>query len=156
MARRKRSDGLEYAQEAMEAAQTELEPPAHVRLRDQDWPFWYAITRARARSTWTDVDLAHAANLSRCQADIERLSEELAAEGDTITNAKGTVVVNPKHGLLETLSRRAVALARTLQVHAHATQGPSEDQAKKNTRQRQSQQAVESAEDDGLISRPMH
>ncbi|OHV12128.1 TerS protein [Kushneria phosphatilytica] len=156
MARRKRSDGAEYAAEAMDAAQSDLEPPAHVKLRDVDWPFWYDITRARARGSWTGVDLAHAANLARCQADIERLSTEIAEEGDIVVNAKGTQIVNPKHSLLETLSRRAVALAKTIQVHAHATQGPSEDQTKKNSKQRQSQQSIESTEDDGLIPRPMH
>ncbi|MFY2815524.1 TerS protein [Achromobacter xylosoxidans] len=80
---------------------------------------------ARARDTWTDIDLAHAANLSRAQADIERLHQALAAELD-ITGDD----INPKHKLIETLTRRAVALARMLHVHAQATVGRSQDAAK--------------------------
>ena len=108
-----------------------LSPPRHVKLRPGDRPFWTNIVRARARDTWTDVDLAKAANLARCQADIERVSQELAEEGDVINNQRGTPIVNPKHNLLETLTRRELALSRALHVHAEATVGKSEDAAKK-------------------------
>jgi hypothetical protein len=76
------------------------------------------------------VDLAKAANLARCQADIERISAELNNEGDTVRNERGTQIVNPKHSLLETLTRREIALSRAIHVHAEATVGKSEDAAK--------------------------
>ncbi len=72
--------------------------------------------QARAATTWNNADLALAANLARTQADISRLSLELENEGDILENARGTPVVNPKHNLLETLTRRAVALSRALHV----------------------------------------
>lgn len=129
---RTRSDSAAGAVDAARAiAEGPIEPPAHVSLRDGDRPFWEAVVRARARNTWTEVDLAKAANLARCQADIERISGELAVEGDTSTNDRGTVIVNPKHALLETLSRREIALSRAIHVHAEATVGKSEDASKK-------------------------
>lgn len=125
--RRNRSDSAAAAVKAHQnAALGPLQPPAHILLRDCDRPFWDAIVTARARDTWTDVDLIHAANLSRCQADVVRLQREVDEEGDMLEG----LILNPKHKLIETLSRRAVALSRMLHVHAQATVGRSEDAAK--------------------------
>lgn len=151
--KRTRSDSAAGAVKAAAAAVADVEAPAHVQLREGDRPFWLAIVRARAADTWTAVDLAHAANLARCQADIERLSGELIAEGDVVTNARGTPVVNPKHTLLETLSRRAVALSRMLHVHAEATVGKSEDASPALKAEKKARAAVEALDDDDLIPR---
>lgn len=129
-----------------------IDPPAHVHLRPEDRPYWDAVVRARARDSWTDADLILAGNLARCNADIERLQKEIDTEGDVVTNARGTPVVNPRHTLLETLSRRSVALSRMLQVHAQATQGDSRDQAKRATRQREAEVTLQQHDDD-LIPR---
>ena len=141
---------------AFQGAASDIHPPAQVRLRDRDWPFWCAIVRARARDSWTDIDLVHAANLARTQADIEKVQIELDEEGFTLVNERGTVVANPKHSILETLSRRAVALSRSLQVHAHATQGDSHQQVKKNKTQAKARESLQAVEDNDLIARPMH
>lgn len=119
------------------AAAGPIEPPAHLRLRDADRPFWLAIVGARARDKWDDVDLAHAANLARTQATIEELQQVLEAEGHVITNNKGTPIANPVHSVLETLSRRAVALSRMLHVHPEAKAGESREQGKKLKKQRE-------------------
>jgi hypothetical protein len=129
-----------------------IEPPAHVHLRDCDHPFWLSIVRARARENWTTVDLENAANLARCKADIERVSAEIQAEGDTVVNQRGTQIVNPKHTLLETLTRRCMALSRMLHVHAEATVGEARAEKKPNQAAAKGRKAVE--EDDGLIARP--
>jgi hypothetical protein len=126
--RRTRSDSTKAKVEAFKAAVEELQPPAHVELRPGDKPFWDSIVRARAKSSWNSVDLENAANLARCKADIERLQKEISTEGDVIENQRGTPIVNPKHTLLETLTRRAMALSRMLHVHAEATQGESREQ----------------------------
>jgi hypothetical protein len=129
---RKRSDSTTQAVAATQAAISgPIKPPAHIHLRDRDWPFWEAIVLARAADTWNPADLALAANLARCQADIDRLQGEIDTEGDVLKNAKGTPVVNPKHALMETFSRRAVALSRAIHVHAEATQGRSRDAGNK-------------------------
>lgn len=121
--RKRRSDSNTAAIAATQAAALgPLEPPAHVTLRPCDRPFWVAIMEARARDSWTPVDLANAATMARAQADVERLQAELDSEGDLIAGK-----ANPKHKLLETIARRVVALARVLHVHAEATQGRARD-----------------------------
>ena len=135
---------------AMQLALNELAPPPHVTLRDHDMEFWRAIVNARARDTWNDIDLAHAANLARTQSDIETIQRELDAEGFTLVNDRGTVVQNPKFSILETLSRRAVLLSKTLQVHAHATVGESREQVAKNKQQAKAKKL----DDDALFARP--
>ena len=141
--------------QAFHNAAKEIKPPAHVKLRPCDYPFWEAIVRARAYDTWNDVDLAHAANLARTQADIEAVQADIDAEGFTLRNERGTVVANPKHSILETLSRRAVALSRMIHVHANATVGESREQPAKNKAQAKARQ-IHQSNDDDLIARPTH
>ena len=129
--------------------------PGHVQLRDIDMPFWYALVRARVKESWNTVDLQHAANLARCQADIERIQQEILEEGDTLTNDRGTVVLNPKHSLLETLSRRSIALSKHIQVHAVATVGESDKQRGKNSAAAKGRKTAEKTKEaDDLLARP--
>lgn len=147
-----RSDSTKGKAAAVKSAvEPVLSPPSHIKLRDADLPFWESIIRARARDTWTDVDLAKAANLARCQADIERIQSEIDAETDIVINSRGTQIVNPKHSLLETLTRRELALSRAVHVHAEATTGKSEDAAKKLQVEREAVKSVTAVEGDGLI-----
>lgn len=140
----------------VEMAQAKVpEPPAWIVLPTEAEPVWDSIVRARDYRSWTNIDLEHAANLACCLADLERLRREVRAEGDTIENAKGTMVVNPKHALMETLSRRSVALSRMLHVHAEATTGESRHQKQKSQQQRDVSEAVNGGDDD-LIAKPVH
>ena len=150
--RRVRSDSITAAVQATQAATAgPIDPPAHVVLREGDRPFWDSVVSARARDTWNDADLEMAGNLARCKADIERLQQEITAEGDVLKNDRGTQIMNPKHTLLETLSRRAVALSRMLHVHAEATQGESRQQPGRAEPGKQAKAAA--GADDGLIPR---
>ena len=155
MDREKRSDSSLSAVETLQNASQEIEPPEYLSLRERDLPFWRSIVRARA--SWTDNDLAQAANLARCFADIEKIQKEIDIEGDTLKNDRGTVVLNPKHSLLETLSRRSVALSRIVQVHAQATQGDSIHQKKKNGAKSAALRVVDDVigeDDDDLLAKP--
>ena len=98
---------------------------------------------ARARDTWTQIDLTTAANLARCQHDVERLQKDLDAQGYIMEDGK----VNPLAKLVDTLSRRALALARALHVHAESTVGEPRDMAKSLANERKAAQT----EDDDLI-----
>src|SRR3546814_6680298 len=126
--RNARSDSATAAvQAAQNAAQGPLDPPAHVYVQNDARPFWDAVVRNRPRHRWNDADLTTAAILARAQCDIERMQRELATEGDL--TASGTL--NPKHRLLETLTKRVAALMRMLHVQAEETIGRAEDTAKK-------------------------
>lgn len=156
MARKSRSDSVKGQVSAMQAAISEelagiIAPPAHIKLRDGDWPFWSAITRARAKEAWSSVDLMHAANLARCMADIEKFQKEVDEKGATLVNYKGTVVTNPVFAALETLTRRAVALSRMLHVHPEATEGESKDLRKKVGARKDAKEKVGKVKGDGLI-----
>ena len=131
-------------------------PPEHIEVPDAAMPHWWAIVCARDYSAWTGTDLEHAANLANCLADCERLRREIRQEGDVLNNARGTPVVNPKHQLLETLSRRSVALSKLVHVHAEATAGKSRDDAKRSQKQREVADAINCKDDDGLIAKPVH
>lgn len=140
--KRHRSDSATAAVAAAQSvALGPLNPPEHVTLRPQDKPFWEAIVTARPRDTWNAVDLASAANLARCQADIERLQALIDADGFLIEGK-----VNPACELLEKMSRRALALTRAIAVNTVATVGRSADIAKGSELERQAR-----AEHDDLI-----
>ena len=124
--RRPRSDSVVAAVRAAQAvALGPLPPPDHVSLRDGDLPFWNCIVTARARDTWTQIDLTTAANLARTQADIERLQKQLDAEGYMQGDK-----ANPLAKVVDTLSRRSMALSRAIHTHAEATVGKSADASK--------------------------
>lgn len=141
--KRNRSDSASAAIRAAQAvALGPRQPPAHVALRPGDRPFWDGIMTARARDTWTDIDLATAGNLARTQADIERLQTDLDQQGYLTPEGK----INPLAVLVETLSKRVVSLARALHVHAVASVGASEDARKVLATERNAYQ-----DDDDLI-----
>lgn len=140
--KRRRSDSAAAAiVAAQSAALGAIDPPAHVALREGDRPFWDAIVTARARDTWTAIDLCTAANLARTQADIERLQTRLDSEGYVLEGK-----ANPLAALVETLTRRVVNLSRALHTHAVATVGRSADASKALELERNARQ-----EDDDLI-----
>ena len=149
--RRKRSDSAAAAVAASQAAALgPLPPPEHITLRACDRPFWDAIVQARARDTWTEPDLILAATMARAQADIERLQADIGLEGEFVTLGNGSPALSPKVKLLELLTRRVMALARMLHVHAEATVGESRDGAKSLANERQ---ARADHDDDDLIPR---
>jgi len=100
----------------LNAAQDDLRPPSHVKLRDGDEAFWVNVVRARSRDEWTEADLVVAAQLARCLHDIEREQVSLDAEGAVVCNDKGTQIVNPRVSVLEQYARREMALMRTLRM----------------------------------------
>ena len=132
---------------AMAAASPLPDAPSHVRLRDKDMPFWSDILRSRARDEWAASDLVVAAQLARCQSDIETESELLESEGSVIENQRGTPVMNPRHSVLEQLARREMAMMRSLQMVGSA-RGPREDLEKSRKLQRQAEAAREELQDD--------
>ena len=89
------------------------DPPAAAALRKCELPFWRAVMICRLPQSWAEADLVHAANLARCWSDIETQRRRLYREGDVIEAR-----LNPRHRLLETLNRRALAITRILQLHA--------------------------------------
>lgn len=136
------------AKAAVEAAQNAvlppIEPPDCITLRPADRPFWDRIIMSKARDNWTDIDLVTAAHLARAQSDIEALQRQIDIDGYVVDGK-----INPAAQMLETLSKRAIALTRVLQVHALATVGRSADAVGAAKLERDARQD----DDDDLIPR---
>lgn len=151
--KRKPANTAESAVRAAIAAAKGLpQPPAHVRLRDADKPFWDGVVCARARDEWSEADLVVAAQLARCQRDIEVESETLDGEGTVVVNDRGTQVCNPRVSVLEQLARREMALMRTLRMGGRISGDSRDDQAKRKLERKARQTQAELEEDELLAS----
>jgi hypothetical protein len=153
MARKSRSDSAQSAIKAMVAvALPEFESPPHVRLPDEAKPFWSGIMASRAREEWSKNDFVVAAQLARCQFDIERESILLDGEGSVVENARGTQIMNPRHSVLEQLARREMALMRALGMNAASGQKDRSSQQAARKTQRQAEQVREELTEDDLLA----
>lgn len=149
--KKKQAGSAEAAvQAAVNAAKGIPGPPAHVRLREGDRPFWDGVVRARARDEWIDADLVVAAQLARCQSDIEAESITLDGEGTVVTNDRGTPVCNPRVAVLEQLARREMALMRCLRMGGKAAGDPRLEAGNRKTQQRADRIHKELEEDELL------
>jgi len=119
--KRHRADSAKAAvQAAQNVAQGPIAPPAYVTLPEPCKPFWDAIVTSRPRDTWTDADLVLAANLARTQFAIE-----------------SATVGSDEHAKL---TRLAMALSRSISVHATATVGRAADMVNAATLEREARQ----------------
>jgi hypothetical protein len=138
-------------QAMVDAAAGPLEPPAHIKLREGDAPFWDGVMRARARSEWGESDLVVAAQLARCQADIETQQEMLDSEGSIVENQRGTQIMNPRVTVMEQLARREMALMRTLRIGGESA-GDPRHQAGRRKIERESEVLRDELEGDSLLA----
>jgi hypothetical protein len=153
MAKKAPSNSASSAIKAMVAAASPLPSvPACVKLKLSAMPFWEAIMRARTRDEWTDADLIAAAQLARCQQEIELESEALEDEGSVIENARGTQVMNPRHSVLEQLSRRQLAIMRSLRITGSSTGERKEDLVKARRVQQDAERALEQIENEDFLA----
>lgn len=121
-ARKIRSDSTSALIAAAQRQRT-YDVPDFISLRPVDYPYWRATVACR--DDWRPDELILVGHLVRALADIERLHLDIDGEGVVIDGKP-----NPKCAIEETLSRRALALTRHLQIHARATRGESRDAAK--------------------------
>lgn len=116
---RKSDTATGAAQAFIDAAKGLAEPPNHIQLRPQDRPYWEAIVALKAKDEWTEVHLVAAAQLARTQADIEAWTEQFQSERPIIhTGPHDTPKPNPLLSMIETATRRQLALMRSLGLAA--------------------------------------
>lgn len=152
-ARRQRSDSAAAAVRAMVNASKDYpRPPAHVPLSQSAIPFWNAIMESRAVDDWNEVDLISAANLAQCQADFVDENEKLRIDGRTFINGFGEVKIHPRAKIVEDLTRRSMALMRTLRMGGKAA-GDPRNLAKARTLEAESRGIRAEVEDEeGLLA----
>lgn len=152
MGRRQRIDSAAGAVATMAAAARDLSPPKHIKLRRGDLPFWDAVIAERARSEWTDADLAVAANLARAMHDAEKVAAMPIDKGGNFTAESLILTIAAS----DKLARRIVSLRRALGIDSRSKHGEQRDV---NNRREQAK-ATESGHNpmahdpDGLLARP--
>ena len=156
VARRQRVDSVAGAVAVMAAAARDLSPPAHIRLRPGDMPFWDSVISERAKSEWTDADLAVAANLARAMADAEMISGMSVGERGSVRGKVKPKFVIASIGAVDKLARRMVTLRRALGLDNRTKNGEQRDV----NRRREIAKEVEANhnpladDEDDLLARP--
>lgn len=115
----------------IQGANRELAPPGHVRLQDEDWPFWHSVIAEFARAEWTDHQLELAAFLARDMANLEREQFELRREGSVVATERGTPVVNPRKAVVQATASTILSMRRSLSLHARAQGGEAREVGKR-------------------------
>lgn len=138
-------DSVAYQKNNLALILQGVDIPPRFEVPDHLIDFLKPIIDLRSYDTWNEVDLGKAVNLAACQYDIVRLRADIIKEGDVMHNNRGTPVANPKHAILEVLTRRELALSRALHIHAEALFGRSRDAGNKSKVQRENLTAIETA-----------
>ena len=152
--KRKRSDSASAEQAAIAAAGQTIEPPKEIAINSDQLRFWKFIIGSRAIDAWTPNDLMLAGMLARVYADTEKYSL-LLSKTRLVKDAAGNPRVSPAHRIMDDLTKQALSLSRTLQIHPRATQGESRDQVKRNELYGAANSTMEAYPDD-LIPRARH
>src|SRR3546814_2548394 len=128
--RKQRIDSATAAVKVMQGATREIAPPAHVRMSEEEWPFWDSVIAEFVRSEWTDHQLEMAEMLARAMADLEREQYELRAEGSVMTSERGQPVVNPRKTVVQMHAGTILSMRRSLSLHARAQHCEARDACK--------------------------
>lgn len=131
-----------------------MKPPMHVLVRECERPFWDAIIKSRARDEWAETDLVVAAQLARCQSDIENESRLLAGEGSVIEDDRGRARMNPRHSVLQQLAQRETALMRCLSIAGVASRPDKRTLANQRKQERSAAEAKREVEREALLAKP--
>ena len=91
-----------------------------------------------------------AAQLARCQADIQTESKALDLEGSVIANDRKTLVANPRFSVLNQLAGRELAFMRALGMVGRAAGDPRDEAARRamEERMRRAKTDVEGEDED--------
>lgn len=169
--RRKRSDSTAAAVEFVQAATREIEPPAHVRFRKRDYPFFDSVIAEFAKVEWTDHTIELAALLARAISDLEMEQDMMRREGAILEKYQMVPVpntdpvemkkevtgtyINPRKQLIDMHSKNILAWRRSLSLHARVKDGEPRDQAKRRTAAKEMENKVADFGDKmNLIARP--
>lgn len=119
MAERKtRADSITGDVEAFQNANSKVELPAGVILRDeQEQIIWEQFTAVRAKDAWRDFDLVLLAKAVRLEADIRKIQLTLDKSGPVIKNKRETLVENPLLRVIDTLQRQQLAIIRSMSLN---------------------------------------
>ena len=150
--RKKRRDSQAEKAKIVQGATLKLEPPKSIPLCERGRVFFAEIVAERAKADWTPHDLSFAAEMANTMAMIQKLREQVDAEGYTIVNVSERGQTTRPHPLLSSISTFTSVLTgmrRSMALHARGRAGDNRNAAG----QRKFGKALEdsAAHDDDLI-----
>lgn len=122
-----------------------------IPLTDEEQIIFDEVIHSREAATWSKYDLRVAANLAQFTRKLHELQEILNMEGYTVRNERGTMVGNPHGSILMQMSSVVGTISKQLGLSASQKGISGQDQAKRNTADRQAREAIEKAGSDELI-----
>ena len=135
-----------------------VDVPAHIQvhLNAEGEIQWGIITRAKAKSLWSESDLELAGELAMTRQDKSRLRKIMVlADSDIDENPTQRLrALNDSDKQIDVLVKREERLTRLLQIHAEATVGKARDQVKKNQAAKDARETLGASS--SLINRPTH
>ena len=151
--RKQRIDSAAAAVRVAMSANKQIEPPAHIRMTNEDMPFFNSVIKEFARSEWSDHQLEIAAMLARTMCDLERDQADLREAGTILYTDKDHPFINPLKGAVTQGGNQILAMRRSLSLHARAQAGDSRDVSKRQAKSKAMEDAF--SDPDSLLARPM-
>ena len=140
--------------EATRSAFTNVICPDHIRLDDQDRPFFSSVLAEFANAEWTNHKLELAAMLARTMTDLHNEQIALRKEGSVVTTERGTQVTNPRKTVIQMYAGTVLSFRRSLALNARARED-RRDTAARRKAIKQAEDGINGLDDDeDLIARP--
>lgn len=141
MPRKPRSDSTAEMTRIMQGATLDIQPPAHMPLQPNHWPYWESVLAEFARADWSEHQLELAVFLSRSMAQADEQQRLLEEEGFTITREiyerdgktirKILSYENSRARAVQQLFQQILNIRRSLALHARGKHPSSKDAADK-------------------------
>jgi len=126
--RKPRVDSIQGQLAVYQAVSAHVEPP--VRLNEAQKVIFDDIIASRAATSWSRLDLRHAAKLAQLEDWADKIFDDLSVQGASIIHPqKGTPIANPLQSAMMQTTASIQALTRTLGLSASQT-GKTGDDAK--------------------------
>lgn len=151
--RREKTTVASEQSKILAAAFTIIKPPAHIKLQQDDLPFFESIIEEMANSEWTNHSIEVACFLARDMASLEREQRLLRTEGSLKRTKTNYPITNPRKSMIQFYTASILAYRRSLCLHIRAQGVNSQDIAKRKANAKEVQGLAEDFDDD-LIARP--
>ncbi len=152
MSKKNKITSISAESEIVAGAYKDIVPPKHIRMDEDDLPFFDSVIAEFAKADWTAHQLELAALLARTMADLEREQYLLREEGSISKSDKGTPVANPRKSIVQMHAGSILSMRKSLALNARAQEGEARDVAKRRSKAKSYESGVD-LEDD-LIARP--
>lgn len=154
-ARKARRDSQAEKAKIVQGVSLKLSVPESIPLCERGRVFFEEILEEQAKSEWTRHNLSFAAQIASLMAMVQKLREQVDAEGYTIVNVSergSTTRSHPLLGSIATFSSMVVSMRRSLALHARGrAKGDNRNAAAQRKFAKQLEDEAFDEDDDDLI-----